>query len=486
MIWLASFPRSGNTFVRNILYDVYGIESSAFHRNPEIKFNADYASFPVVKTHLPPEQLEPADKAIRSVYLVRDGRDCVVSLAHQRSDLIAPGSDFQKNLEDAIRARGGSFFGGWSANVEAWLKRADLIIRFEDLIKRPIAIMEKLRYIIDLPRPDIERLPSFEKLRGGESRYGRGNKENVDYAKLFFRRGKPGGWQDDMDAKTHDLFWASNGSVMEQLGYHRSGEIAASLRPQPGFELEEGVLIRKELSSLGKIIPTGDVHNLIKNRIELLSIHIPKTAGTSFRNTLRKVYGAKHVARIDIEHKTQIRVNEKLFTGKALNRNFLVVHGHFRPVEFRKWFEVDPEVKVITWVRDPVQRVISNYFYLSDMLAKYLDEGNRGLNILSKMQRSLVEYAAAPVNRNRMARFLKGMLLEDLDFVGVVEHYEEDIKALAETLGWVNPPVFHHNTGALPKVVDPEVVQKILRFNQKDVELYNRALELRSRRVAHG
>ena len=84
MIWLASFPRSGNTFFRIILYEVYGIESSAFHRDPNRKLNLHYDRYPVVKTHLLPNQLIPDDSNIPAVYLVRDGRDALVSMAHPK------------------------------------------------------------------------------------------------------------------------------------------------------------------------------------------------------------------------------------------------------------------------------------------------------------------------------------------------------------------------------------------------------------------
>ena len=100
MIWLASFPRSGSTFLRIVLDQVYGIESSTFHREETYPVDANYTRFPVVKTHLLPGQLAPSDPSIPAVYLVRDGRDCVVSLAHYQQQLIAPESD-QRNAWDS-------------------------------------------------------------------------------------------------------------------------------------------------------------------------------------------------------------------------------------------------------------------------------------------------------------------------------------------------------------------------------------------------
>lgn len=118
MIWLASFPRSGNTFFRNILYEVYGIASSEFHKEANKKVKPDFATYPVVKTHLLPSQLPKKLQNARSVYLIRDGRDALVSIAHHRRDIVVPGSNYNQNLLAAIMAIRGSFFGGWSGNVK--------------------------------------------------------------------------------------------------------------------------------------------------------------------------------------------------------------------------------------------------------------------------------------------------------------------------------------------------------------------------------
>lgn len=62
VIWLASFPRSGNTFFRVVLHEVYGIESSSFHLESRYPLDPGYDKYPVVKTHLLPGQLVPGDR----------------------------------------------------------------------------------------------------------------------------------------------------------------------------------------------------------------------------------------------------------------------------------------------------------------------------------------------------------------------------------------------------------------------------------------
>lgn len=218
MIWLASFPRSGNTFFRIVLHEVYGIRSG--HLRPPEGREGDWQKdldYPVVKTHVEPHDLFPEDPSIPAAYLVRDGRDAMVSISHHRSDIVVPGSDYLRNMDEAIRAEGGSFFGGWSQNVEAWLKRASVVIRFEDLIQDPIGNVEKLRGILDLPEPQVSRLPSFGDLKSKPMPYGR--RSDGEWRQKFFRRGKVGAWKDEMPEAMQILFWELHGETMEKLGY---------------------------------------------------------------------------------------------------------------------------------------------------------------------------------------------------------------------------------------------------------------------------
>jgi hypothetical protein len=233
MIWLASFPRSGNTFLRIVLHEVYGVASSTYHKEMAYPVDSRYEAYAAVKTHLLPSELTPSDPAIPAVYIVRDGRDTLVSIAHHRSDLVAPGSDYYANLKEAILAQGGSFFGGWSRNVSEWLKRASLVIRFEDLIADPIASCERLRPFLDLPSPRREKLPTFEDLKTRElPPYGVGRERGVAEEEMrrrqarFFRKGTASAWKDEMPEDLQGLFWKLHGPTMKRLGYPR-GESAS-------------------------------------------------------------------------------------------------------------------------------------------------------------------------------------------------------------------------------------------------------------------
>jgi len=245
MIWIASFPRSGNTFLRNILFEVYGLESSTYHIDPNHFKDEHFQTYPFVKTHLLPNQLPFKEKNIASIYLIRDGRDVMCSLAHHKKDIISPGTDFISNLQEAIIAEKGSYFGGYSENVNQWIEKADIIIRYEDLVKNPRLTVEKINDIYPLPKAKWENMPSFDQMKNRVNQYGSGiqygikNKQKLDLSRKNFRKGKIGNWKEEMPEEFQELFWSFHGETMQKLGYSRNGNIEL-----PDSELNHELLLK--------------------------------------------------------------------------------------------------------------------------------------------------------------------------------------------------------------------------------------------------
>lgn len=220
--------------------------------------------------------------------------------------------------------------------------------------------------------------------------------------------------------------------------------------------------------------------------LELVSVHIPKTAGTSFRQTLEAAYGKKAILRLDqpLIDPATVRVNTRRYEAANLPEGISVVHGHFNPLQARNRFPALARPLLITWLRDPVERVISNYYYLEKRLREELDEEGKDLDILSKMQRSLPEYARDEINRNRQSKFLEGVALEDFFFVGILEHYAADLAELGRKMGWEKAEENKVNVTASAKpLVSDQVRAEIAGLNAGDVALYERALHLRARRL---
>jgi hypothetical protein len=227
LVWLASYPRSANTFARLLLQKLYGIPTYSIYDEREQGWSglaplleyvpqkallgwlqADPETH-VVKTHdLPGSDMYPA------IYLVRDGRDALVSYAHYILSFERPTDSrdyrkaFQRTLKGLIEDQG--YFGGWSANVAAWSKRDRVaVVKFDDLIQDPVRIIEEAlsSLAIDVPRQESTPLPSFADLQV--------------LMPQFFRKGQTGSWRDEMSDDLHNLFWRHHGSVMERMGYER-------------------------------------------------------------------------------------------------------------------------------------------------------------------------------------------------------------------------------------------------------------------------
>jgi hypothetical protein len=218
----------------------------------------------------------------------------------------------------------------------------------------------------------------------------------------------------------------------------------------------------------------------VKNKIELVSLHIPKTAGTSFRNTLKTVYGDDAVRRVDITRKF-LKVEEKAFFEKRLSPRVKVIHGHFRYTDVFAKFELAKSVPVITWLRNPVDRVISNYYYLKKIILDRIIVNGTGGELENRMIRTLEEYATCDRSKNRISKFLRGSKLEDFFFIGIVENYKDDLARLAGLLNWDRYPVLEQNRSSETK---PEVSEETRKYiesiNQKDMDIYKRALALNS------
>lgn len=267
MITLASYMRSGNTFLRNVLYEVYGIESATYltaGRGPD----ENWQDYPVVKTHLLPAELPEALAQRPVVYLIRDGRDSMVSCAHYWKDIVRPESTFEQNILEVIYAAEGSYFGGWSKHVEQWVVRAVIVIRFEDLIRDPLGQCQRLAPYLDLSNARPERLPDFKSQKQGEPQYGSGKGKPVaNLAGKWFRRGQVGSWRDELNEAQHELMWHLHGETMEVFGYGYLDEQA------PAFDHLRASFQQK--TGQQEALESGETHVLI----EASKLHEPFVDG---------------------------------------------------------------------------------------------------------------------------------------------------------------------------------------------------------------
>ena len=219
--------------------------------------------------------------------------------------------------------------------------------------------------------------------------------------------------------------------------------------------------------------------------IEIISIHIPKTAGRSFHRILKQVYGESLDKSYEKEHFFHGK-SDDLILKDELPDGIKGIHGHLTIAQVKHIIELE-EPKVITWVRVPVERVISNYYYFM----KRIREGNTTEKQRSKINYKLLKYAAQPKRCNRMTTILDGMDIKDFFFIGIMERFDKDIKTLGKMMGWPdNIEIPHLNDSSSFKMnndcatqykdIDVEMRFEIARLNEADMNLFNNILKLRS------
>jgi hypothetical protein len=172
-----------------------------------------------------------AKAAHGTIVIVRDPRDVAPSLAHHNHVTIDQAITLMNNPDGCycgsskaqptqLRQR----LRDWSGHVGSWLDQTDIpvhLVRYEDLRANPVphllaamtfagkaTTIEAIERAVRLS--DIGRLQAQEQEKGfRESSRGR----------AFFRRGKAGGWREELNAEQVERLEAAHGPMMKRLGY---------------------------------------------------------------------------------------------------------------------------------------------------------------------------------------------------------------------------------------------------------------------------
>lgn len=174
----------------------------------------------------------------------------------------------------------------------------------------------------------------------------------------------------------------------------------------------------------------------------LISIHVPKCAGTSFTHVLRKWFKRRLYSHYFDEKNGRM---PKKYNLKSLNGGFkkgVCIHGHFNKERGFGVQDYYPEVdQFITVLRDPFEVALSNYFFvrkLESRNALYRD-GKAG-----KQTKTLEEYLSG--HRPYILNFFPfEMTLKDyrekIDkyfiHMGVAEDLQGSVNKLSEKLGFL-------------------------------------------------
>lgn len=275
IVWLASYPKSGNTWTRALLSNLLGhgdqhrgdsliqlpgSSSSSRPRfdefsglpssdltddeidllRPDVYRAASKAASErlFVKVHdayhlnADDKPIFPADCSLGAIYLVRNPLDVVVSYAHHLGH-----TDFAKvamHLNSSTHAMAGGSRSqlrqttrGWSGHYQSWHDQSDipvLTLRYEDMLHDASKCLTQMAHFLRIPEgKDPLKIQaavaasSFETLKRAEE--DRGFAERPEKAATFFRFGKAGQGNDVLPPDVRQQVLDAHGDLMHELGY---------------------------------------------------------------------------------------------------------------------------------------------------------------------------------------------------------------------------------------------------------------------------
>ena len=271
--WLASYPKSGNTwlrvflanylqdhqhqpakinelngsgagFVRESFNEILGFDSTNLtwkqidHYRPLVyeEMAAKFDGTPFLKIHDAYSFCSNGEPVFSErvtagvIYLIRNPLDVAVSFAHHLNKSIDKAIESMAMSDTALVHNKDSIqlpqrMLSWSEHVCSWTDEPGLNIltmRYEDMLNEPVESFAKIVEFSGL-ETDPKRvaiateLSSFKKLKEQEQKYG--FKEKQPTAKSFFRKGLAGSWRGVMTDRQIEQIINQHGDVMRRFRY---------------------------------------------------------------------------------------------------------------------------------------------------------------------------------------------------------------------------------------------------------------------------
>ncbi len=271
LVWIASYPKSGSTWLRAFLhnyirqpeapYDINkltdlstGESGAGWYRAQDPRPASRYTVAEVqrmrpavhralmelhpdlvfVKTHnaslvVSGVPLVTPEVTAGAIYLVRDPRDVAVSYSHHLGLGLDETIGRMADVSAATGGRDDKVFeqvSSWSVHVHHWTRTASarrLVLRYEDLAAAPEAgFGAVIRWLGE--EPPAARLAravafsGFEELRGQERAAGFVEQPAASRG-AFFRAGRAGGWRDVLSPAQRRRIELDHEVVMQRFGY---------------------------------------------------------------------------------------------------------------------------------------------------------------------------------------------------------------------------------------------------------------------------
>lgn len=274
IIWLASYPKSGNTwfrvFLTNLLRDVdkpanineleqtpiasaraifddiAGVSSSDLSHEeidllrPEVYWQIAEESNETVYqkvhdayTYLPDgRELFPNEVTKAAIYFIRNPLDVAVSFAHHSSSSFDKMISSMHNMDYAFCSKNDRLHNQlrqklltWTEHYKSWKENPKFpvhIMKYEDMKENTFEVFKKAVEFIGLEKNDEQikkaiKFSSFEVLTEQEKKEG--FKEKAPDSRSFFRKGKVGSWQEELNEEQINQIIIDHGELMRGLNY---------------------------------------------------------------------------------------------------------------------------------------------------------------------------------------------------------------------------------------------------------------------------
>jgi hypothetical protein len=226
-VFIVSFPRSGNTWVRFLIANLSAPDEKITFRNIENYVPSIYKSADTldtregrryIKSHNPCYELYP-----KLIYVYRDGRDALVSYYYY-----ATGKNvFSGTFEDFIFSPFVEQFTSWREHIESAREFASkypdriLILCYEEMLISTLPALTSISAFLGLAceaqaiieaatKSSFEHLQKVEQESGGET---------LGKKFTFFRTGTSNQWRDHFVPQLYQQFLQQNEQTLRSLGY---------------------------------------------------------------------------------------------------------------------------------------------------------------------------------------------------------------------------------------------------------------------------